>query len=326
MNFACYRLPYSDSYVRIESSRDPVQIEDFREIGKIPGFIIAPFCGPAQLISADSMESFPVPSFSSVRLSQSDPDGDPDREYIEAFRKFHARVLSGNVSKLVLARKKEVSFSEDPLTVFHKACSVYPRLMIMLFHTEISGTWIVASPEILLESKGGILHHTVALAGTMPFMEGYGEWSIKNREEQHIVETYIENKISRICRDVVKDGPVTMRAGHLQHLRTDFRFKGSSVGEIVSNLHPTPAVMGFPSESARTVICNSENLDRRFYSGFAGPVSINGDSHLYVSIRCAELFPNRAVLYAGGGIMPDSDCLVEWSETERKMQTIEKIL
>jgi len=324
MNFACYRLPYADSYTRIESDQSPVTITDFSTIGLSDGFVVAPFSGPAVVIPNDRIISLPVPAEDVKTILL--PSSAPSLEYEQTFKKFHSEILSHNAEKLVLARKQSVPTTADPLKVFHRACIKYPRLMIMLFHTEITGTWIVASPEILLESIGGTSHHTVALAGTMPFSEGYGEWNAKNRGEQHLVESYIESKLSAICHDIVKDGPVTMRAGHLQHLRTDFRFKGSSIGEIVAQLHPTPAILGFPSYQAREIIFKDENLDRRYYSGFAGPVSTTNNTHLYVSIRCAEFFEDHADLYAGGGIMPESDCHEEWTETQRKMDTIFTLL
>ena len=97
---------------------------------------------------------------------------------------------------------------------------------------------------------------------------------------------------------------------------------GAAIGKLVGRLHPTPAVCGLPKDVARDFIMANEGQERKYYSGFAGPVGINGETHLYVSLRCAELGDGTITAYAGGGIMPESTCTAEWRETEMKMYTI----
>lgn len=345
LSYAFYRLPYADSYTVVESEREPVVLGDLGVLGETPGFALVPFRSsaltPALLIRPDSITTrvlMPVPS---VQDTPSGMDcGEPDARYAEAFDSFHGAVEKGSVVKLVLARSKTIKVNSamdlsDPQSmrgIFEQACRRYPRLMVMLYSTPLSGTWLVASPEILLDGRGQSLH-TVALAGTMPFCEGHVEWSLKNRQEQHVVEQYIENILSGVSGDVLKDGPVTTRAGNLVHLRTDFRFhlsQGVTLGSLVRNLHPTPAVCGMPKREASEFISSHEGLDRRYYSGFAGPVGIQDEIHLYVALRCAELMTSpdgiMAVMYAGGGIMPGSSCQSEWQETESKMKTIQNVL
>ena len=72
---------------------------------------------------------------------------------------------------------------------------------------------------------------------------------------------------------------------------------------------------------ARRVIAQVESHDRAYYSGFSGPVS-QDEAHLYVNLRCAHLFPTHATLYAGGGLLHESDFDAEWRETERKLTTM----
>lgn len=282
------------------------------------------------LIEPDHIRSFAIPSANGTTLSATSLPATvlPDSQYEKAFGSYHSAITDGVFHKLVLARKKciRLSNASSAEELFINACRQYPRLMIMMFTTPQTGTWLISSPEILLTSKN-VAHHTIALAGTMPYEDGYAEWSDKNKAEQHIVEQYIEDTITPLSTSVVKDGPYTMRAGNLQHLRTDFRFQMTEqVGRLIARLHPTPAVCGLPKQEAQRFIIANEGLDRRYYSGFAGPVGINDETHLYVSLRCAELFSDHAVLYAGGGIMPDSQCEAEWQETESKMQTIGNVL
>lgn len=345
VSYAFYRLPYADSYTLVESDQAPLRLDSLEELGQMPGFAVVPFqrtdSVPALIILPDSITTrrlVPVSEKTNGQIPQ--PDVQPESQYESAFMAFHGAVERGELRKLVLARKKRmpVAFNldlVDPASVralFEQACNMYPRLMIMLYSTPMSGTWFVASPEILLDGKGRSLH-TVALAGTMPFQEGLVDWSEKNRHEQHIVEEYIEGILTQVSGDVLKDGPVTMRAGNLVHLRTDFRFHLSpqvQLGTLVQRLHPTPAVCGMPKLEAAEFISMHEGLNRRYYSGFAGPVDLQGETHLFVSLRCAELALTDngtvATLYAGGGIMPDSDCQSEWLETESKMKTIQYVL
>lgn len=342
-SYAYFRLPYADSYTLISSSRPALVIDRLEDLGTQSGFVLAPFreAGSARalLIRPDEISSREILSSDTSRTLGSDAPSDSmvDERYSAAFEAYHSAVSDGSFRKLVLARSKavtlpftiEVQDPESSRSLFEKACRMYPRLMVMLYHTPESGAWLVASPEILLDSTGHSMH-TVALAGTMPFTEGHIQWSEKNKHEQHVVEQYIENVLTDSSDNLVKDGPVTSRAGDLVHLRTDFRFhlrEGVTLGSLVLRLHPTPAVCGMPKKEAAAFIAEHEGLDRSYYSGFAGPVGINSQTHLYVALRCAHLIsPQQAVLYAGGGIMPDSDCRSEWLETESKFKTIRNVL
>lgn len=314
------------------SSSQPLILSSYEEIGGQEGFVIAPFA-----VSDDTpIVLIPSASVEQIELGQSNvtdslghtntTEEEVADSYAKAFRSYHDAVASGRFHKLVLARKRRMATACDtPLAQFEAACRRYPRMMIMLFSTPQSGTWLISSPEVLLESNREGLH-TIALAGTMPYAEGYAEWNEKNKAEQHIVEQYIADTIAPLAHSIVKDGPYTMRAGNLQHLRSDFRFQmNGGVGQLIARLHPTPAVCGLPKQEAQRFIIENEGMERRYYSGFAGPVT-KDSMHLFVSLRCAELFSDHAVLYAGGGIMPDSQCESEWKETESKMQTIGHVL
>ena len=106
------------------------------------------------------------------------------------------------------------------------------------------------------------------------------------------------------------------------HLRTDFRFhlkSEVSTAELLAKLHPTPAVCGLPKDEAKEFIIKNESIDRKYYSGFAGPLNLNGETHLYVSLRCMNIVDNQYIVYAGGGIMSESVVEEEWKETELKI-------
>ncbi len=331
-SFAYYRLPYADHYRVVSSEREPLVLGGGAQaVGACEGFVIAPFDGgEVVVIRPDSVSRHTITSVNVPATEALHEHEAVSEQYARTFARFHDAVASGCFTKLVLARAQKMTMNRDvdPEQLFLKACAMYPRLMIMLFHTPITGTWLVASPEILVEGRGTTFH-TIALAGTMPWQGNHTQWSAKNRGEQHVVEQYIGNQLERHCRNIIVDGPVTVRAGNLMHLRSDFHFQlkeGHSLGMLVDDLHPTPAVCGMPKAEARQFIDANEELDRRCYSGYAGPVGIDGETHLYVLLRCAQLDGHRCTLYAGGGIMPDSDCEQEWRETESKMKTIKNVL
>lgn len=333
-SYAYYRLPYSNTYTKVMSESAPDIITDLKDIGNASGFVFVPFCTdeqhPAVLIKADQTETHDcVPCTIDDKASHKNEANTPSADYAENFHTCHSAIQSGQFSKIVLARSCSVPYdSETPELLFHKACSLYPRAMIMLVSTELTGTWLIATPEVLLENENDRFR-TMALAGTMPYNEGLPVWSLKNQQEQHIVEEYIDKEISPFIADVIKDGPHTVRTANLVHLCTTFRFhlkQNCSIGDIIDSLHPTPAVCGLPKAEALQFIMEHEHCERSYYSGFAGPVCIDNATRIYVSLRCMQIHPTTCTLYAGGGIMPYSQLNDEWQETENKMSTMQTLL
>ena len=152
---------------------------------------------------------------------------------------------------------------------------------------------------------------------------------MKNIQEQRFVSTYITERLEQVASDIEEKGPYTARAGHLVHLRSDFHFTlsdASRLGELLNALYPTPAVCGLPKDAARDFIIHNEFASRQYYSGFAGPLYLEGGTHLFVSLRCMRIDQEACSLYAGGGLLSDSDMETEWRETECKMDTMRGLL
>ena len=153
-------------------------------------------------------------------------------------------------------------------------------------------------------------------------------WSEKNRFEQRYVADYIAESVGRLSADVASSAPYTARAGDLVHLRTDFRFTladGRVIGRVIDALHPTPAVCGMPKQQTFDFIMDNEQMPRDYYSGFAGPMGIDGQTSLFVALRCMRIAGRSLSLYAGGGLLADSREEDEWNETEAKMETMKKL-
>jgi isochorismate synthase len=180
---------------------------------------------------------------------------------------------------------------------------------------------------------------TMALAATQPFTAEVTPrtaiWRQKEIEEQALVARYIVSCFKQLrLREYHETGPRTVIAGQLLHLRTDFEVDLNAVPfpslgtDMLRLLHPTSAVGGMPKAAAMQFIDAREGYDRTYYSGFLGPVNVAapGVSRLYVNLRCLQVRPDEAILYAGTGLTADSDPAREWQETEMKLQTISAVL
>ena len=245
--------------------------------------------------------------------------------YHDDFSRFHRAFSATGIQKLVLARSEDFAQKGcHPAKLFARACQCYPEAFVALFSAPQCGTWLVASPEVLL-LRDSVQWHTMALAGTMRYADHLPQWSDKNVREQDYVTRYIKACLDRYSDDVSLTGPYTKRAGGLVHLCTDFSFNLSPdvrLGDVLDAMHPTPAVCGLPKEEALRFILDNESVDRDYYSGFSGPLNLEGQTSFFVSLRCMRIIGDRYRLFAGGGILPESDESLEWEETEAKMQTM----
>lgn len=345
---AIFRLPHASEVTCVRQVKGtPEELRSCQELNGRSGFVVAPFevtpSQPILLIHPDYTETMAVddvmhipdmPSSegSSVCTNVSGSRG----TYAIDFANFHSQLSLGFFQKIVLARCTDVKVDKPlpPLELFRRACMRYPRMFIALVWTEKSGCWLTATPEILLEGVGNHWR-TIALAGTMQLegeqLSGEGEtitWSTKNIQEQRIVATYITECLEQFTNDFHEEGPCTVRAANLVHLRSDFTFSLSDnghIGDLLHALHPTPAVCGLPKRAAHHFIIHNEYASRRYYSGFMGMLGTE-ETHLYVSLRCMNIEGGLYHLYAGGGLLKDSSEEMEWQETEAKLQTMRKIL
>lgn len=349
--FALYRLPWTDECIGVfQTSGDVEKLDDISLLNGKKGFIIAPFqhseVHPLVLIRPDeTVYGWDAIGKTTLSLSENDVLRERKRcftetyspteaweEYKEVFKRFITPLQEGEFQKLVLSRTAIQPLSDDfsPLKAFVEACNNYPRMMIYLCHTPATGTWIGSTPEILLSGENKHWH-TVALAGTMP-MQGEtmpNGWTTKNKEEQALVADYVRNIVKKHGGKLEEKGPYTARAGQLVHLKTDFLFqlKGTStLGDLLKELHPTPAVCGLPKKEAYHFISTNEKHLRKYYSGFIGWLNPEGQTDIYVNLRCMEIIEKKAVLYAGGGILPSSEVELEWEETNEKMKTMKNII
>ncbi|MFZ1808538.1 MAG: chorismate-binding protein [Cyclobacteriaceae bacterium] len=249
------------------------------------------------------------------------------------------QIEAGNFEKLVPSRCKQIELPEtfDLIDTFNKLCTKYPNAFVSLVSALELGTWLGASPELLVAVDGQMHFKTVAVAGTQVLPPQANTkhiaWTQKEIEEQALVSRYIVNCFKKIrLREYIELGPKTWQAGNLAHLKTEFEVDMNAtnfpqLGSVMLKLlHPTSAVCGMPREESITFLKTNESFDRSFYSGYLGPVNFENETSLFVNLRCMQWCNKKAILYAGAGITIDSNPEKEWEETEMKMNTLLQVI
>ncbi|WP_025763516.1 chorismate-binding protein [Dyadobacter tibetensis] len=246
--------------------------------------------------------------------------------------------------KVVLSRAKKfkVEKSFEIINAYQKLIGQYAHAFVSLVNLpERQEMWLGASPELLVCTTSGADFSTMSLAGTQPAFDQGGmlipkneiRWGQKEIEEHALVSRYIVECFKKIrLREYQETGPKTQQAGNLYHLQTDFHVDMKAVhfdelGSVMLKLlHPTSAVCGTPKEVSKSFIDKHEDYERSFYSGFLGPIQIEGASHLFVNLRTLRLKDDEATFFAGAGITEDSNASKEWEETEMKCDTLLKVI
>jgi salicylate biosynthesis isochorismate synthase/menaquinone-specific isochorismate synthase len=263
----------------------------------------------------------------------------PPEHFEAAITRATERIKAGDLHKVVLAREVRVHAPEriDPAPIYDGLRTVFPSCYCYLVGTpELA--FVGASPELLVR-RDGARAQTVALAGTRrrsadPSVDRFlGEQllsSPKDREEQAIVTRRIERTLDPVSVWVAAaDEPVLVKVHNVQHLGTPIRAQLAepvACVELAGRLHPTPAVGGEPEEKALPLIPALEGLDRGWYAGPVGWTDLAEDGEFCVALRCALLRDDVAHLYAGEGIVEDSDPAQELEANEAKLQALLPLL
>jgi isochorismate synthase len=231
-------------------------------------------------------------------------------------------IKKGLLQKVVVAREKwvpGVRSLADISEIFTQLCLKHPQAFVYVCSCPQWGTWMGASPEILIQHDGHMAE-VMSLAGTLFHAEE--QWSEKERSEQSVTSQFIESCLNWHATERVEIQE--LEQGELRHLLSIYRKKWPKyqLSELVERLSPTPAVCGHPREEALEFIEKNEGFARDLYAGFVGIQEAEA-LHLNVNLRCAEFMDNGIRLIAGGGINEQSQWEREWEETELKMRVIE---
>ncbi len=259
-------------------------------------------------------------------------------EFIKLINKAIDEIKNDKLQKIVLSRFKNIELPVrfNSFDFFEALSQQYNNAFVYLAFIPDVGSWIGATPESLIEIDKNRQFRTVALAATQAVSEDIDledtTWSQKDIEEQAMVSRFIINCFKNIrLREFDEIGPRTHLSGNIVHLKTDYKVDMDKVGfpkldSIMLNLlHPTSAVCGMPKDAAKSFIFDNEKFDREYFSGFLGPVHMQNETNIFVNLRCMKILNDKARLYAGAGIIVNSNPEKEWNETELKMLTLLKV-
>ena len=335
--FVLYCKPNSEEIIGLFQQNDTAyKVEDYTE----KGFVFASFDGNQTYIIPENQSEimrfvWDKKEFSFPEKEVPVADESEKKEFENLVAKGIQGIKNQEFKKVVLSRKETVDLVDFDLeTTFEKLVQLYPTTFVYCFFHPKLGTWLGATPEQLLKANDSVFE-TIALAGTQKANDSSAViWKQKEKEEQQFVTDYIVNKLKNVASDVLVSEPYSIQAGSIWHIKTDISgvFNlGSSLQQVVSLLHPTPAVCGLPKEESKAFILENEKYDRTFYTGFLGELNSSltnetQSSDLFVNLRCMQIVQNEALLYMGCGITKDSIPEKEWEESSNKSVTMKKVL
>ena len=307
------------------------QVVDFSE----KGFVFTSF---------DGTEKYIIPEHFSDRMSFTFqektikiPSATPFLATKQAQKKFEQLVAKGiqaikegTFQKVVLSRQEIIDNPNFDLNaVFERLLHNYPSALVYCFYHPKVGLWLGATPEVLIKTRGTAFE-TIALAGTQKITDAQPiHWKAKEKQEQELVTNYIVSQLAQYCEQIEVSSPYTIQAGTISHIRTDIKGilkKEKSLQQIISLLHPTPAVCGLPMANAKKFILENEAYNRSFYTGFLGELNIDFCSNLFVNLRCMQVVRQNIILYMGCGITSGSIPENEWEESVNKSITMKNVL
>ncbi len=242
-------------------------------------------------------------------------------------------IRKGYFEKIVLARKAELEFQSklSAFTVLKNIKKINPGLTFFCFQPADDVCFIGGTPELLYRRNGRNEIHSEAIGSTTRRGKTTAEDKLlkqeliasdKSRREHWFVLASVKNALADICSEVSQSSDVSViKLARVQHLfaALDGILKDNiSDGDIISALHPTPAVGGYPKEETVRQIEKLEPFCRGWYGGPVGWVAFDS-AEFSVAIRSGLIKNNKLSLFSGAGIVTGSEPQAEWDELESKI-------
>ena len=274
---------------------------------------------PLAAVDAALAEARPTPRVpESLTFGQGSMSRTQWRDSVQAMA---ARLREGAADKAVMARDMTIRCPHgfDERFLLERLSDLYPSTWRFCVDSLVG-----ASPEMLIAAACGTASSRV-LAGTCKPGEGQAlASSAKDLREHELASESVSSILERLCLDVRAQGPFLLALPNVTHLATDIhaRLGAAHLLDLVAALHPTAAVCGTPRDAAMRLIEELEDTERGRYSGPVGWVDTAGDGEFAIALRCGLASGTRLRLFAGAGIMPDSDPDLELTETEAKMRPL----
>lgn len=234
----------------------------------------------------------------------------------EGFRTAMEAVLAGEVEKVVLARQVVVTLQPgaDASDIVTRLAADNPGC-----YSFSVGGLVGASPELLVSLKDGWIK-SLALAGTATDPEELE--SVKMSEEHRHVAESVQSVLGRHLKSIELAEQVTVPHGLMSHIGTRVEgpaLPGTTVADVLGDLHPTAAVGGTPTTGAIELIRKVEPVSRGRYAGPVGWFDREGQGVFALALRCGQMNASTMTLYAGGGLLEGSEESAELAETEMKL-------
>jgi menaquinone-specific isochorismate synthase len=237
------------------------------------------------------------------------------------------------LSKVVLKRKKVLNFTNtiNSIDVFKTTSQNVKDSYKIFAQNSSTQSFISFSPEKLFSLDSNSLIDTISLAGSAPRgLTPTDELKLENElinsekliHEQQIVTDEINKRLNTIATDIKTSELSIMKLQYIQHRAnhiTAILNPDKNILDIITTLHPTPAVGGAPNEMALSTITNLEQDSRKNYAAPIG-FATSEYSEWAVGLRSASVDQKTITIYAGCGIVNGSDPKDEWLETENKMR------
>ncbi|MFF3438470.1 isochorismate synthase MenF [Streptosporangium sp. NPDC002721] len=256
-------------------------------------------------------------------------------EWEHAVARAVRRIRSGHLEKAVLARDL-TAVAQRPIDVrllLARLAERYPEC-----YTFSCAGLVGATPELLVRRTGETVESLV-LAGTIARGADQADdvargtalfTSEKNRYEHACAVASVREALDPLCAELkIPEEPELLVLSNVQHLASPVSGRlseGTSVLDVVAAMHPTAAVGGTPTGAALGVIRELEGMDRAGYAGPVGWIDARGDGEWGIALRCAQIEGSRARLFAGCGIMGDSDPASELAEAQAKLRVMQYAL
>jgi len=252
---------------------------------------------------------------------------------------FAGAVGRGRLDKVVLARRVALRSPRelDPVNALRRMAAAGPESTTFAF-VRAGVTFLGATPERLVRTEGRAFR-TVAIAGsTARGADGAEDARLaaallasdKEREEHAVVVDMLRDALAPLVERLeIAPEPAVLRLRDVQHLVTTVEGMlrdESGLLALADRLHPTPAVGGEPRDAALDMISEHEGFERGWYAGPVGWLGADGDGEMMVALRCGLVAGQDATLFAGCGIVADSDPAREWEESRMKLRPVASAL
>ncbi len=261
-----------------------------------------------------------------------------DQKYLALVDEAIKAIVAKKLQKVVLARTHQ-STAVDPIDVLHRLRDRYQRCAIyavavgdrQFFGASPEQLVALAGPEVRTEAVAGTAQINVSQDNEEAFNAKMLASEKMRAEHQFVVDDII-GRLSQIgLQGECGAEPEVLHLARVAHLRTPITAQISRrVGEVsdmdvlrvAGKLHPTPAVAGTPTEEALDWILQYEDFDRGWYAGPLGWCDFDGNGELCVALRSALVCGDEAVLFAGAGVVAESNPNDELSETAAKLRAL----